>query len=629
MANANRRANAVIDILLNADEQQNDRVIRQVEAAVARLRQELDRDYNIHIESTDLEDTIRQLQVMGVQLGKASDNNGELESLTATFKTMDDKVVTLRENIQSLMININSLRNSRGSLPSGALFGLDVKSSQEYLSRAIEEGRAYDSDGNRINSNLSMNTKMVATIEEFTAEQNKLEKATDNALQRLQNHIQLILKEQARLGTVGWQDASERLSRLNQELQEFYNQYTEINAIGSRQALGINQQDFYNIDQSGVYKQQETLYKNILNAQEKIFNLDKQIITADEKKVILLQNQRDEWQRILVVNQNMADELESSLPTRSITANGEYDVNPAIQYAQQQREIIQLRQEEHHTILNNLEAQHQREQTEKSFISTLNELESVYKQLATADPNVSPEYVQKLRERQQELEKTVIETRNNTEETEKMAEAYEKFQGAISQINVKTDNDRIKEALQLRKEQYKIEESLQKLINNHANPVAIDEERNAYQRAKEAAEQYERTELTTGQVIADNSKYLDENNKLLQQHASNMKQNDAYIQEATRSWSSFGQAIKDTLGHGFSMALSFNLSSQITKGIKEAINTVKELDNAMTQTRLVTGQTFDEVHKTIGEYAKLGQQLGATTTQIAEGTTEWLLSRSL
>lgn len=62
----------------------------------------------------------------------------------------------------------------------------------------------------------------------------------------------------------------------------------------------------------------------------------------------------------------------------------------------------------------------------------------------------------------------------------------------------------------------------------------------------------------------------------------------------------------------------------ITDAIKKVIATTKELDSAMMNIRLVTGQTQEQVQELMNSYAELGKTVGATATQVAEGAIGWL-----
>ena len=62
----------------------------------------------------------------------------------------------------------------------------------------------------------------------------------------------------------------------------------------------------------------------------------------------------------------------------------------------------------------------------------------------------------------------------------------------------------------------------------------------------------------------------------------------------------------------------------IGEGISECINYAKELDFAMTNIRVVTMDTKEATDALLSSYNQLGQELGASTTDIANGAIDWL-----
>lgn len=58
--------------------------------------------------------------------------------------------------------------------------------------------------------------------------------------------------------------------------------------------------------------------------------------------------------------------------------------------------------------------------------------------------------------------------------------------------------------------------------------------------------------------------------------------------------------------------------------IKQMVSNVTELDSAMVDLQIASGKSYDEVEKLIGSYHKLGQEMGATTTEVAKSADAWL-----
>ena len=92
------------------------------------------------------------------------------------------------------------------------------------------------------------------------------------------------------------------------------------------------------------------------------------------------------------------------------------------------------------------------------------------------------------------------------------------------------------------------------------------------------------------------------------------------------------QSVFSSLGGTFKEAFSaYSLANLMQDGIykivdagKEAISTVKELNDSITSLEMATGESYDTVKQMMSQYNKMGQELGAVTTDIAEGADSWL-----
>lgn len=84
--------------------------------------------------------------------------------------------------------------------------------------------------------------------------------------------------------------------------------------------------------------------------------------------------------------------------------------------------------------------------------------------------------------------------------------------------------------------------------------------------------------------------------------------------------STLGQTIKSYAMY----AIAMNIWSSVTESISNCINYVKELDSAMTNIRVVTMDTKEATQDLLKTYNQMGQELGASTTDIANGAIDWL-----
>lgn len=66
------------------------------------------------------------------------------------------------------------------------------------------------------------------------------------------------------------------------------------------------------------------------------------------------------------------------------------------------------------------------------------------------------------------------------------------------------------------------------------------------------------------------------------------------------------------------------LTMGIVNGVKSVIDNVENLDDALTDLRIVTGATREETQELLKTYNQMAQQLGTTTTNVSSGATDWL-----
>ena len=79
------------------------------------------------------------------------------------------------------------------------------------------------------------------------------------------------------------------------------------------------------------------------------------------------------------------------------------------------------------------------------------------------------------------------------------------------------------------------------------------------------------------------------------------------------------------LGRAFKQFTIYNLAIRsVRTAIREAVQTVKELDKYLTEQAMVTGMTREQTYRLMGSYQELALQCGATTKEIASVATEYM-----
>ena len=85
-----------------------------------------------------------------------------------------------------------------------------------------------------------------------------------------------------------------------------------------------------------------------------------------------------------------------------------------------------------------------------------------------------------------------------------------------------------------------------------------------------------------------------------------------------------GQMLISTIAHYAMYMVAMKLWTGVASSIKDCVNYTKDLNEAMTNIRVVTMDTKEATEGLLDSYNQIGQELGADTLDIAEGAVDWL-----
>lgn len=105
---------------------------------------------------------------------------------------------------------------------------------------------------------------------------------------------------------------------------------------------------------------------------------------------------------------------------------------------------------------------------------------------------------------------------------------------------------------------------------------------------------------------------------------TNWQLNKAAVTENTSVLGEFGQALETSFKYTLTYGLAVQTIFGTFQSIKDGVQYVKDLNDAMTQTRMITGQTSDQVTKLYGNYQQMASQLGVTTLEVSKASDTWL-----
>lgn len=134
-------------------------------------------------------------------------------------------------------------------------------------------------------------------------------------------------------------------------------------------------------------------------------------------------------------------------------------------------------------------------------------------------------------------------------------------------------------------------------------------------------------ELDTAELEQRLKKVLGKNYKLTIESTKAKEDINAFgdtITKTEKKTSSFGSTLKNALHIGSAAALVAKGISLIRTAANKAVETVKSLNQSLTDLRIVTNKGNVEATQIMDSYNAMGQKLGATTSEIADSGIAWL-----
>ena len=128
-------------------------------------------------------------------------------------------------------------------------------------------------------------------------------------------------------------------------------------------------------------------------------------------------------------------------------------------------------------------------------------------------------------------------------------------------------------------------------------------------------------------LYAEISKLGDDTNKEITDAVNEEKINKTDRTGATQGVGDLKTLEKQTsgLGKAFKQFTIYNIALRAVKtALREAVQTIKELDKYLTEQAMVTGMTREQTYGLVKSYQDLALQCGATTKEIAEVSTEYM-----
>lgn len=149
-----------------------------------------------------------------------------------------------------------------------------------------------------------------------------------------------------------------------------------------------------------------------------------------------------------------------------------------------------------------------------------------------------------------------------------------------------------------------------------------------YETAKTKLEGYGATVTDTSvkitqnsQVVNGNSEAFEKESKKCQEASDSLAIHKARSEDSANSQNTFSQSIQSSVENFIKYRVAMEAINKITSEFTSAIY---DMNEAMTQVRMVTMGSYEDTVALADSYTKLAKQLGTTTTTVAEGADAWL-----
>ena len=457
---------------------------------------------------------------------------------------------------------------------------------EDYVSKSTI---AYDSDGKAVSSWVDLKVgefqKLSVSMKYFTQQ---LE--TDNGIAE----SRIGVRTSQKLST----DREGALRSYKKSLEEQYSLEKKINEETSKG----------NTEQVAAYKQQKTAIDSIVDSRKKAY-LE---ISSDSGKTSGAQSQIDEIEKEIQARRDLDSAIQKDMQTRK---SQEETISS-----------IQSTLKEYLTLLSNTQ------KMESSGSDTFGARLQYNKDRMSELVNELSQYGQGLVSIDSQTGEATLDQSKLTLVLGQNSEAVKKVTNAVKEYNLElkkesstkrdfSDAEKINIAIEKTRELVNAQKELNDLKNKKASYSEIEEATKRVERLTSEVEQATSATVANGNSVKQTKEYISESNKILEQANRTQSRFNSTASNSSSILSglsgSFSRVIENVVKYNIAQ---FGLNEVISK----SINVIKELDSAMTNIRLVTGESADSARETINSYAELATQLGATTSQVAEGSIEWL-----
>lgn len=214
-----------------------------------------------------------------------------------------------------------------------------------------------------------------------------------------------------------------------------------------------------------------------------------------------------------------------------------------------------------------------------------------------------------------------------------VVESYKKLVGVQEQLQAKRDNGSVLDAADLQAYNTALKETQSRIkilkadLSDTVSSTSriklssdiqswLNKNTKATQEAKEVLRDYISQLNTAGDSLTKGQ---------FNAISNGFKQQTARMQALGKTGKSFADDFKRAFGQITQFASAYGLIQNVIFDVpRQMWSAVRDVDDAMTNLQMATGVSNDQAKELMSTYAQLGNQLKATSTDIAASATEWL-----
>lgn len=510
----------------------------------------------------------------------------------------------LQQQINNLKTNLSLTINNTQALQSIQQVQQQINALQQSMNNMNFNFGGIGGGNGRGGGNGNGNA-LTAQFETTTLQKTEaLYRQISNTVNGTVKSIQVLRNEQGQIVS-GVVTVSDGYQTWRRNLEFVNGQYQRVIASG-RDTISLEQRS------KSLYDEREKRLRNISS-------IKKQLLTATDEERQVLQQQLQDEQRLSKLVANRISRQNSSGVAIYQTDEGEARITQLKAELAQEEALARARANDRQTTVEQNENYRQQLQLVK-------EIESLKNKEQTATDNTRPVLQAEIQRKEALLGN--LQTQNQLTQAQ---------QDEILKIQNKAQLQR--QLVELKKQE--LNSSYGNLEEYTTATIDSDELVKQTQWFQELNSQYNGTAEIVKSLSTTTNKYGEDIAKCT-----------VKVQNADNQWETYNATINNTTGElrvlkgqtievqNHQMNLTTMLKSAIERFavwgvamkmwtevgnmIKDCTNYVKDLDSAMTNIRIVTMDTKEATQELLETYNQMGQELGASTTDIAEGAVDWL-----